>query len=335
MATGAIAALTFPFRRENAPSSYRAHVTHAVLRKLTSSLTLRQIQCVAIDRLSPHISQFFDNQTFSRMSTTTASYESYSVSKGTEPRIVSWGETGKGHWIGNHDASNVLVWFHGMTNHNWVFRGYPYASAYQISTGGNYYAPAHPAHFEFLHNLFSSLRQLNKDFAIFVPSYSLAPHAQYPTQLLEGLEVLRFLVEKECKLARNIVIGGDSAGGNLVLGILSHIAHPHPEISGSFFPDEPFAGALMFSPWVTFDQAWPSVERNRAKDCIPLLPNSTHAKYFLGDKPPDNYNEPLSAPVEWWMDIQARRLLLVTGQDDIMVDSHQAFAKILEVSIGP
>ncbi|KAJ5364957.1 uncharacterized protein N7496_010670 [Penicillium cataractarum] len=175
----------------------------------------------------------------------------------------------------------------------------------------------------------NALRMSAKDFAIFVPSYSLAPHAQYPTQLVEGLDVLRFLIEEEGKLASNIVIGGDSAGGNLVLGILSHISHPHPRISGGFVPDEPFAGALMLCPWVTFDQRWPSVERNRMKDSIPLLPNSIHAKYFLGNMPSDWYNEPLKAPLEWWMDLSARRLLLLTGEDDIMVDSHQAFAKIL------
>ncbi|KAI9929598.1 hypothetical protein MW887_001072 [Aspergillus wentii] len=240
-------------------------------------------------------------------STTAAAYESFAASRGVEPRTALWGETGKGHWVGSHHAANVLVWFHG----------------------GNYYAPAHPAYFEFLHNIVDALRLLGKDFAIFVPSYSLAPHAQYPIQLLEGLEVLRFLIEEESKVARNIVIGGDSAGGNLVLGILSHIAHPHPEISAGFVPDEPFAGALMLCPWVTFDQTWPSIERNKDKDCVPLLPNSTHARHFLGDMPSDNYNEPLSAPLEWWTDLNARRLLLLSGEDDIMVDSHHAFARIL------
>ncbi|EAU37761.1 predicted protein [Aspergillus terreus NIH2624] len=179
-----------------------------------------------------------------------------------------------------------------------------------------------------------ALRQSNVDFAIFVPSYSLAPHAQYPTQLLEGLQVLRFLIEEEGKLAKNIAIGGDSAGGNLVLGILSHIAHPHPGISEGFIPDEPFAGALIHCPWVTFDQTWPSIERNKHKDSVPLLPNSVHAKYFLGDAPSDNYNEPLSAPPEWWAGLNARMLLLLSGEDDIMVDSHHAFGKIL-VSANP
>ncbi|KAA8649603.1 alpha/beta hydrolase [Aspergillus tanneri] len=181
--------------------------------------------------------------------------------------------------------------------------------------GGNYYSPAHPAYFEFLHNLADAVSQAGKDLAIFVPSYTLAPHAQYPLQLREGLDVLRYLIHKKGKLARNIVIGGDSAGGNLVLAILSHIAHPHPEIPTSHMPDEPFAGALMFCPWVTFNQTWPSIERNRKKDC-----------------PPDNYNEPLSAPMEWWTDLKARQMMLVAGEDDIMVDSHHAFAKTLEAT---
>lgn len=267
-----------------------------------------------------------------RITTTAASYESFTTSRGIETKTVKWGETGEGHWVGNQDASNVLVWFHGRLNPH-----YYGSSLFEIASknlpGGNYYAPAHPAYFEFLQNMVDALRLSNVDFAIFVPSYSLAPHAQYPTQLLEGLQVLQFLIEEEGKLAKNIAIGGDSAGGNLVLGILSHIAHPHPGISEGFIPDEPFAGALIHCPWVTFDQTWPSIERNKHKDSVPLLPNSVHAKYFLGDAPSDNYNEPLSAPPEWWAGLNARMLLLLSGEDDIMVDSHHAFGKILVVCV--
>lgn len=48
-----------------------------------------------------------------------------------------------------------------------------------------------------------------------------------------------------------IVIAGDSAGGNLTLGLISHLLHPHPdvpkvELSG------PLATTILISPWVKF-----------------------------------------------------------------------------------
>ncbi|KAE8376403.1 Alpha/Beta hydrolase protein [Aspergillus bertholletiae] len=285
LGSGAAAAVTFPFHGEKVPRKYRAHVTRAALRKLTSSLTVSQIQ----------------------LSTTAISYKTFAKSRGIEPRTVTWGGSGKGHWIGREDARIVVVWFHG----------------------GNYYSPAHPAHFEFLQKIVDGVCQAGNDMAVFVPSYSLAPHAQYPAQLIEGLDVLRYLTKVEGRSVGNIVLAGDSAGGNLVLGILSHLSHPHPDIKVDFASDEPFAGALMLCPWVTFDQTWPSIKRNKTKDCVALTPSSICVGHWLGKKAPDHYNEPLTAPSEWWRGAKARRMLLLSGQDDIMVDSHCAFAKQL------
>ncbi|RHZ55345.1 hypothetical protein CDV55_102347 [Aspergillus turcosus] len=245
-----------------------------------------------------------------RLSTTAASYKRFAKSKGIIPRTSSWGERGQGCWVGSPDALSILVWFHG----------------------GNYYSPAHPAYFHFLHGVVDAVCQTGKQFAVFVPSYTLAPHAQYPSQLQEGLETLRYLIEIEGKSASNIVLGGDSAGGNLVLAILSHLSHPHPDIAGDLTLKTNLGGAVMICPWVTFDQTWTSVERNKKKDSVALIPSSISAKHFLGDKPPDNYNEPLRAPLEWWFEVKACQLLLISGDDDIMVDSHRAFATNLSMA---
>ncbi|KKK13561.1 hypothetical protein ARAM_001730 [Aspergillus rambellii] len=288
LAVGTSAALSFPFRGEGGSKTYRAHVMHAVLRKITRSFTLRQIQ----------------------LSTTAASYKRFAKSRRMIPQTSSWGTKGQGHWIGNRDAPLVLIWFHG----------------------GNYYSPAHPAYFTFLHDIVDAVCLSGKQLAVFVPSYTLAPHAQYPSQLREGLDVLQHLVEKENKLLSNIVLGGDSAGGNLVLGILSHLSHPHPDITGGLSLEGHLSGALMICPWVTFDQTWASIERNKNKDCVALIPSTITAAYFLGTSESDNYNEPLRAPFDWWTGINARQLLLISGEDDIMVDSHNAFATKLRMA---
>lgn len=67
-----------------------------------------------------------------------------------------------------------------------------------------------------------------------------------------------------------VFIGGDSAGGNLALALLSHILHPHPK-----FEDElrvklsaPLAGAILTSPWVKFPTTDDSAKRNEGGDFI-------------------------------------------------------------------
>ncbi|KAL4932552.1 Alpha/Beta hydrolase protein [Aspergillus undulatus] len=290
LGVGAFAAAKFPFEAKEGTKSFRAHVSHAFLRKLTKALSVRQIQ----------------------LSTTDASYKKFAKSRGIAPCTSTWGETGRGHWVGSISASDVLVWFHG----------------------GNYYSPAHPAYFDFLNGIVHAVCRTGKQLCVFFPEYTLAPHAKYPCQLREGLDFLRYLVEGQNKAPSNIILAGDSAGGNMVLAILSHLSHPHPDsdIPGGPSLQEPLAGALMLSPWVTFDQTWGSIERNKSRDCVSLVPSRVSVEYWLGERPLDNYNEPLRAPVNWWDGVKARQMLLVTGGDDLMLDSHQAFAANLKRS---
>lgn len=200
-----------------------------------------------------------------------------------------------------------------------------------MSAGGNYYSPAHPAYLDFLAGIVDACCRAGMELAVFVPLYTLAPHAKYPCQLREGLDALRYLVEE--KDASHIILGGDSAGGNLVLGILSHLSHPHPDLAQGPSIKGNLGGAILMSPWVTFDQSWHSITRNINRDCVSLVSSSLSAKYWLGNRHLDNYNEPLRAPADWWADIKARRVLFIAGDDDLMVDSHLAFAAKFRVSL--
>ncbi|OJJ57372.1 hypothetical protein ASPSYDRAFT_90664 [Aspergillus sydowii CBS 593.65] len=291
LGVGAYAALKFPFAGNDNAKTFRAYTSHAFLRQITKSFTIRQIQ----------------------LTTTGTSYDEFARSRRIVPYTSHWGETGHGYWVGSSSAVYVLVWFHG----------------------GNYYSPAHPAYFDYLNGIVKTVcRSIGNQFAVLVPPYTLAPHAKYPCQLREGLDVLRYLVEVEGKEPGKIILGGDSAGGNLVLGILSHLSHPHPDpsIPAGPYIHEDLAGALLMGPWVSFDQTWPSIKRNINRDCVSLVPSSVSAENWLGQKPLDKYNEPLRAPVDWWSNVKARQLLLVTGADDLMVDSHEAFAANLKLA---
>ena len=43
-------------------------------------------------------------------------YETFAKSKGFTPQTVTLDHGALGHWIGNKDAKNVLLYYHGMAN---------------------------------------------------------------------------------------------------------------------------------------------------------------------------------------------------------------------------
>ena len=73
---------------------------------------------------------------------------------------------------------------------------------------------------------------------IFV-EYKLSPESKYPTQLEDAKKAYFFILEKEEK--SNIILAGDSAGGNLALALLLAL-----EKDGSKKPK----GIFCISPWV-------------------------------------------------------------------------------------
>jgi hypothetical protein len=54
----------------------------------------------------------------------------------------------------------------------------------------------------------------------------------------------------------------------MTMTLLSHILHPHPDISPKITLNEPLAGALLISPWAKFPTDDPSVKRNANSDMV-------------------------------------------------------------------
>ncbi|UPK97974.1 hypothetical protein LCI18_008909 [Fusarium solani-melongenae] len=85
--------------------------------------------------------------------------------------------------------------------------------------------------------------------AVAILEYSLSPGAQYPTQLCQASSALAHLLSSGISPG-NIIIGGDSAGGNLTAQLLCHMAWPHPEAVPIKLA-EPLAGVFLISPWLS------------------------------------------------------------------------------------
>ena len=146
----------------------------------------------------------------------------------------------------------------------------------------------------------------------------------------------------------NIVIAGDSAGGNLALQLVSQLLHPHPSLpilrlphpvtntdadtSSSEFP-EPFGGMLLISPWAEFNADTPSFTRNRTRDMMPVPAYQIFTDIVLQGVTPElrHYFEPGLTPRGWWSGLGwvFPRVLITSGEYEVMVDQIQRMAAVI------
>lgn len=190
-------------------------------------------------------------------------------------------------------------------------------------------------HITYLHNLVTAINHSSNApnaFAILMLEYSLAPTAYYPTPLSQAVECLLSLLDNGRSPA-DIILGGDSAGGNLCLSILSHYLHPHPSsqvLKLDSRLDTPLKGLLLISPWVQFDtSAQKSFSANASADMFVASTLDVWSKTALGGAAPDNYIEPIRADPQWWKGIGslADKILVWGGGNELLIDSITAFVE--------
>jgi len=245
---------------------------------------------------------------------TTHTYNSLAKKKNFTPQSTDLPSGVQAHWLGDRNAQVTLVYFHG----------------------GGYVNPAARSHLQYLEGLVKLFTDQGHSFSCVVLAYSLAPEAEYPTQLAQAAELLHHLLETEHRSPASLIIGGDSAGGNLTLSVLSHILHPHPDaphvpkipLSG------PIGGALLLSPWVSFDCSHPSYKRNAESDTLPKQAITYWASLFLGSSKRegvvmgDTYSEPLVAESHWWSGAHnvVDEVIIWAGGGEVFEDGIKAFA---------
>lgn len=189
-----------------------------------------------------------------------------------------------------------------------------------------------PPHFEFWLDLLEIVNRDGHDIAVFFPRYTLTPFAAYPTQLRQAIGALRYILSEGGRDPSNVIVGGDSAGGNLSMATLLHLTHPHPDIEPIDLTS-PLAGVFGFAPWVGFGLDYPSMKENAYKDIIPIALLKRWSTFYLNGKEGDSWSEPLKAPVEWWADAQTKteRILILAGSDEILLSPIEEFAKKVKV----
>ncbi|CAG7916733.1 unnamed protein product [Penicillium olsonii] len=291
-----------PFVHLSVYASMLYHVVAGVFRGKASPR--RYDHFIATNVIRKLVSRTTDRQKQYMNAPTPDAYTTAMASHGVQPERVALPHGAEGLWLGNKNAKKVVIYYHG----------------------GGFAMPAIPGHFKFWLEMIRALNEGGHDVAVFFLHYTLTPHARYPTQLRQAVEALRYIVNETGRSPADVVIGGDSAGGNLTSATILHLSHPHPEIDPLPL-SAPLAGSFAYAPWTNFSNAGPSMKENAWKDIITPELLDTWSSAYKGDKPADNWNEPFNAPAEWWKDAKTEHILVVAGGDEILLSSIEQLAE--------
>ncbi|RAQ66628.1 lipase/thioesterase family protein, partial [Aspergillus flavus] len=278
---GFVALFTGLKRDQSGTPTFYLHIAYAILRKASARLSPLQFQWI-----SP---------------STDEAYKQYMQSRGGVPQTIELEYGAKGHWIGNKNARNVLIWYHG----------------------GGFCLPANVGYFKFWESLIQCSSAAGKDLAVFAVAYTLAPNAQYPTQLIQSVEGLRYILTETNRTPANILLGGDSAGGNLAVGVLSHLSSPHEAIA-KLDVQEPLAGTVLIAPWTSLEVST-DTKMNCLGDVITPDVAKPWSQAYLGRAKHDYYTDASTAPSSWFKNLKNQQILVLAGQNEIMLPSIRHF----------
>ncbi|TKA52285.1 hypothetical protein B0A49_12486 [Cryomyces minteri] len=303
--------ITSPLRGDTGATTYFKDVAYAALRTQLARISLAQ--------------EHYMNPS------TDENYLELAKSKGFQPDSIVLSDGSKGHWLGNKGAEKVIVYFHGMCILEQDTTRDAEADGDVRTKGGGYVHKASPGHLTWAFELNQSLNKAGHSTSLVFLAYTTAPGGQYPTQMTQATELLRHIIEKEGKKPSDIIIGGDSAGGNLTLALMSHLLHPHRKLP-KLELSKPLRAAVLISPWVRFATTDDSARRNANSDMLPPAAAQRWSEAFLGGARLDEYNQPIIADDDWFKGLEnvVSEILVWGGGGEVLIDSIVEIAKKLQ-----
>ena len=172
--------------------------------------------------------------------------------------------------------------------------------------------------------------------AVALLQYSLSPEAAYPVQLSQAASALAHLLQRGFT-PQNIIIGGDSAGGNLTAQLLGHLLHGHPEVKAVQI-DEPLLGAFLVSPLLSARTSTGSFRENGGIDMLSahtaslavsdVLEGTDFEQEYLDGK---GWATPVDVDGSWLCGFSqiCRNLYVTVGQQEVLRDQGVLFAEML------
>ena len=216
----------------------------------------------------------------------------------------------KAFWIGEPDAEKVVLYFHG----------------------GGYAMPASDGHFTFASSLVSKAAGSGKSVAVLILQYDLAPGGRYPRQLLQAVELLRHCMDSLGRSPEQLILLGDSAGGNMIFGLLSHLLHSHPGIEPLKL-SKPLKTAVLSSPVTSLNTKGQRYRTHEGQDPASAKTIQIWFGNLLEAASPDEWNEPLSNDTDWWLGLEraVEDMMMTVASNEMMADDTRACAANLKV----
>lgn len=180
--------------------------------------------------------------------------------------------------------------------------------------GGSYNAGSPRTHRLLAANLSRATRT-----RLLLPDYRLAPENPFPAGVKDALLVYQWLLNQGFAV-KNIVVGGDSAGGGLILSMLLAL-----KAAGAPLP----RAAVLLAPWTDLTVSSASYETNRQADPIIVRERLAEAgRLYAGKRDPA---DPLLSPL--FADPSGLPPLLIhAGGDEAMLDDSRRFAERAEAA---
>lgn len=144
--------------------------------------------------------------------------------------------------------------------------------------------------------------------------YRLAPEHPFPAAIADALYAYQWLLEHGFEPSR-IVLGGDSAGGNLAAALLLAIKEgdlPQP------------GGLYLLSPWLDMTMSGPSHEIKAG--CDPILTTAALSEaataYLAGRSPLEPHASPINGDFEGWPPI-----MIQVGSEEVLLSDSLRLAE--------
>ncbi|TPX10341.1 uncharacterized protein E0L32_008746 [Thyridium curvatum] len=159
--------------------------------------------------------------------------------------------------------------------------------------------------------------------------YQLAPENKYPGQLAQANAALRFLLRY--RRMGQIVIGGESGGGNLLLALLAHLQSPKPGLT-AVTAEGNLRGLLAVSPRTRNQAVTASYDTNKWKDCL----GRRSLRVITGHWQPkdDVWAGPDTAEVSFWDGLRADKIIFIAGGDEVYRDDVVDTAGTITQAVG-
>lgn len=150
-------------------------------------------------------------------------------------------------------------------------------------------------------------------------AYRLAPEHKYPSQIQDAKAVWNRMIEDGIKPS-NIIVAGDSAGGNLALELCLELKKNNEELP---------AALILFSPWTDMTASAPTYETEAENDPVVSTQYVYNARAaYLGDDVTD-FKNPNYSPL--FADLSGfPPTLIQVGKNEVLLHDSEALAARLK-----